>query len=82
MIGSPQFTFCKNEIECLEHLIYNCEITISFWVALRSWLRECNIKLEPLPVVNGFFGIFSARKDFVIVNHLILRANEHPRHMA
>ena len=35
-----------------EHLLYNCEIKRSFWVALRSWLMECNINLEPLPVVN------------------------------
>ena len=32
---------------------------------------ECNINLEPSSVVNVFFGIFSAGKDFVIVNHLI-----------
>ena len=25
-----------------EHLFYNCEIKRSFWVALRSWLMECN----------------------------------------
>ena len=48
MIDSPQYTFCKNEIESLEHLFYNCQITRSFWVALRSWLMECNINLEPL----------------------------------
>ena len=43
MIDSPQCTFCKNEIESLEHLLYSCEITRSFWVAPRSWLMECNI---------------------------------------
>ena len=32
MINSPQCTFCKNEIEFLEHLFSNCEITRSFWV--------------------------------------------------
>ena len=48
MIDSPQCTFCKNEIGSLEHLFYNCEVTRSFWVALRSWLMEYNINLEPL----------------------------------
>ena len=28
MTDSPQCTFCKNEIESLEHLFYNCEVTI------------------------------------------------------
>ena len=74
MIDSPQCTFCKNEIESLEHLLYSCEITRSFWVALRSWLMECNINLEPLSVFNVLFGILNAGEDFVIVNHLILVA--------
>ena len=74
MIDSPQCTFSKNEIEFLEHLLYSCEITRSFWVALRSWLMECNINLEPLSVVNVLFGIFNAGENFVIVNHLILVA--------
>ena len=51
MIDSLQCTFCKNEIEALEHLFYSCEITRSFWVALRSWLMECNIKWNPAFVV-------------------------------
>ena len=74
MIDSPQCTFSKNEIEFLEHLLYSCEITRSFWAALRSWLMECNINLEPLSVVNVLFGIFNAGENFVIVNHLILVA--------
>ena len=74
IIDSPQCTFCKNEIESLEHLFYNCEITRSFWVALRSWLMECNINLEPLSFFNVLFGIFNAGEDFVTVNRLILVA--------
>ena len=74
MIDSPRCTFCKSAIELLEHPFYNGEITRSFWVALRSWLMECNISLEPLSVVKVLFGIFNAGEDFVIVNHLILVA--------
>ena len=74
MIDSPRCTFCKSAIELLEHPFYKGEITRSFWVALRSWLMECNISLEPLSVVKVLFGIFNAGEDFVIVNHLILVA--------
>ena len=74
MIDWPQCTFCKNEIDSFEHLFYNCEITRSLWVVLRSWLMECNINLEPLPIFNVLFGIFNAGKDFVIVNRPILVA--------
>ena len=74
MIDWPQCTFCKNAIESLEHLFYNCEITRSLWVALRSWLMECYINLEPLSIFNVLFGIFNAGEDFVIVNRLILVA--------
>ena len=53
----------KRTIESLEHLFCNYEITRFFWVALLSWRMECNIKLEPLSVVNAlfilsWFGIF------------------------
>ena len=51
-IDLPQCTFCRNEIESLDHLFYSWEITGSLWVALCSWLMECNFKLEPLSVVN------------------------------
>ena len=74
MIDWPQCTFCKKEIESLEHLFYNCKITRSFWVALRSWLMECNINLEPLSTFNVLCGIFNAGEDFVIGNRLILMA--------
>ena len=74
MIDWPQCTFCKNEIESLEHVFYNCEITRSFWVALRSWLMECNINLEPLSIFNVLFGIFNSGEDFATVNRLILVA--------
>ena len=74
MTDSPQCTFCKNEIESLEHLFYNCKMTRSLWVALRSWLVEYNINLKPSSVFNVLFGIFNAGEDFVIVNHLILEA--------
>ena len=58
MFDSPLCTFCKIEIESLEHLFYNYEITRSFWVALRSWRMECNINLEPFSVFDVLFGIF------------------------
>ena len=78
MTDLPQSTFCKNEIESLEHLFYTCKITRSFWVALRSWVMECtctcNINSEPLSVFNILFGIFNAGEDFVIVSRLILEA--------
>ena len=62
MIDSPQCTFCKNDIEFLEHLFSNCEIARSFCVALRSWFMECNINLEPLSVFNVLFGILIERR--------------------
>ena len=47
---------------------------LTLWVALRSWLMECYINLEPLSIFNVLFGIFNSGEDFVIVNHLILVA--------
>lgn len=42
MIESPLCTFCKQEIESIEHLFFYCNVTKSFWEVF------CSILLEPL----------------------------------
>ena len=59
-IDPPRRTFCKYEIESLEHLFYSCKMTRSFWVVLHPWLMELNINLESLSVVYVLFDIIIA----------------------
>jgi len=39
MIVSPLCSFCKREVESLEHLLFYCRYIEAFWQALTSWLR-------------------------------------------
>ena len=40
MTDSPLCSFCKREVESLEHLLYYCDVTETFWDAFCSWLGE------------------------------------------
>ena len=74
MIDSVLCTFCKKEIESLEHLLWQCSITEGFWQAFSSWLTRQSVYMTPLTMLSVLFGIFGHSNDNVIVNHLILIA--------
>ena len=74
MIDSPLCTFCKREIESIEHLFFYCNVTKTFWEAFCSWLSNCNINIQSFKITEILFGIFNIGDDFIILNHLILTA--------
>lgn len=37
--------FCSQEEETIEHLVFSCDITKRFWLALVNWL---NIKMDKM----------------------------------
>ena len=40
---SEFYTFCDQELETVIHLLTQCTVTKSIWVALRKWLsRKCS----------------------------------------
>ena len=74
MIESPLCTFCQEEDESLEHLLFHCTITKNFWLSFLSWISEQNISMETLTLIHILFGVFNDNEDFAILNHLILIA--------
>ena len=74
MIDSPSRTFCKREIESIEHLFFYCDMTKTFREAFSSWLSNCKIKIQPFTIIDILFGVFNIGDDFNILNHLILTA--------
>ena len=74
MIDLPLCTFCKWEIESIEHLFFYCDVTIIFWEALCSWLSNYKIGVQPFTLIYILFGVFNIGDDFSIVNHVILTA--------
>ena len=45
---SPLCTFCKREVESIEHLMFHCNVTDTFWEMFCSWLHECEVTLQLL----------------------------------
>ena len=74
MIDSPLCTFCKRQIESIEHLFFYCNMTMIFWEALCSWLSNYKIGVQPFTLIDILFGVFNIGDDFSIINHLILTA--------
>ena len=70
MIDSPLCTFCKREIESIEHLFFFCDVTMIFWEALCSWLSNYKIGVQPFTLI----GVFNIADDFSVINHLTLTA--------
>ena len=77
MIDSPLCSFCKKDVESLEHLLFHCNFVESFWKTFTSWLTNQNITLETLTLVNILFGVYNEDEDNIILNHLILMAKFH-----
>ena len=74
MIDSPLCAFCQTEVESPEHLLFNCNITKTFWQLLSSWLNEQKITSISLTMESVVFGVFNVAEDFLILNHVILLA--------
>ena len=72
MIDSPLCSFCKKDVESLEHLLFQCTLIEGFWKAFTSWLINQNISLEALALVNILFGVYNENEDNIILKHLIL----------
>ena len=77
MIDSPLCSFCKKDVESLEHLLFHCSFAESFWKTFTSWLTNQNITLETLTLVNILFGVYNGDEGNIIFNHLILMAKFH-----
>ena len=74
MTDLPLCTFCNQETESLEHLFFYCDVTMTFWEVLCSWLDKYKIKLQPFTIMDILFGVFKMGDDFNILNHVILAA--------
>ena len=57
VIESEQCTFCKNEIETLKHLFYECRVVANFWQIFHLWWERCtseNFSLTFKDIIIGY----------------------------
>ena len=45
---SPLCAFCNRETESVEHIFFYCDVTMTFWEALCSWLANIKLNYNPL----------------------------------
>ena len=74
LTDSSLCAFCNRETESVEHLFFYCDVTMTFWKALCSWLGKYKIKLQPFTIMDILFGVFKMGGDFDILNHVMLAA--------
>ena len=63
IIDLPLCTFCKREIESIEHLFFYCDVTMIFREALCSWLSNYEIGVQPFALIDILFGVFNIGDD-------------------
>ena len=72
LADSPSCTFCQEEAESIEHLLFSCKISSEFWKHVLSWLKDNDIYIDTLKDTDLIFGKFDIRDDFTIINHILL----------
>ena len=69
---SPSCAFCQTEVESVEHLLFSCRVSSSFWKHVLSRLRDNNISVDNLKEEDVIFGKFDIAEDFLLFNHMLL----------
>lgn len=66
--------FCKRDIETVEHIFFDCDFVIDFWLSVRSWLLTKQIPLQHLNWMSIKVGVQLKEKnvDFLINNLIML----------
>lgn len=68
------YTFCKNEKEFLEHLLFYCDVIDSFWKELLSWITTFKEEVKEISPIDELFGKFNIEKDVMAINHIFVLA--------
>ena len=71
MADSPSCAFCQTEVESIEHLLFSCKVSSSFWKHVLSWLRDYNIFVDSLKE-DVIFGKFDIAEDFLLFYQIFL----------
>ena len=71
MAESPSCAFYQTEVESVEHLLFSCRVSSSFWKHVLSWLRDYNISVDNLKEEDVIFGKFDIAEDFLLFNHIL-----------
>ena len=68
----PSCAFYQTEVESVEHSLFSCRVSSSFWKHVLFWLRDYNISVDNLKEEDVIFGKFDNAEDFLLFNHIML----------
>ena len=70
VVESPKCTFCQEEAESVEHLLFSCGISSDFWKHVLSWLRDNDFHVATIGESDVIFGKFDILEDYILINHI------------
>ena len=66
VVESPNCTFCQEETESVEHLLFCCRISPDFWKHVLSWLRDDDLHVGTINESDVIFGKFDIVEDYFV----------------
>ena len=64
-------TFCNEEIEKLEHLLWQCNTVNTFWENIEQWIYDKNNYSINIDRTRAIFGIQNISKNYIPLNYLL-----------
>ena len=72
LVASPICSFCQEETESVEHLLFSYKKSFEFWKHVLSFLRDNDINIASITNSGLIFGKFDILNDFILINHILL----------
>ena len=69
VVESPNCTFCQEEAESVEHLLFSCRISSDVWKHVLSWLRDNDLHVGTINQSDVIFRKLDIVEDYILINH-------------
>ena len=71
VVESPNCTFCEEEAESVEHLLFSCRISSDVWKHVLSWLRDNDLHVGTINQSDVIFRKLDIVEDYILINHIL-----------
>ena len=71
VVESPNCTFCQEEAESVEHLLFSCRISSDVWKHVLSWLRDNDLHVGTINQSDVIFRKLDIVEDYILINHIL-----------
>ena len=71
VVESPNCSFCQEEAESVEHLLFSCRISSDVWKQVLSWLRDHDLHVGTINESDVIFRKFDIVEDYILINHIL-----------